>query len=82
MRRGSADPGATDDSEDAALFQLPQDFPHSPALHVHPGDADQVGAGATVEVDLFDVFVDQLHVMPGGGERGKKRKARRREDPP
>jgi len=75
-----SDPGAADNCEDAALLQLSQDLSHSPALHVHPGDADQVGAGATVEVDLFDVLVDQLHVVPGGGERGKKGKARRRED--
>ena len=32
--------------------------------------------------DLFHVFVDQLHVVPGGGERGKKRKACRREESP
>jgi hypothetical protein len=75
-----SDPGAADDCEDAALLQLPQDFSHSPALYVHPSDADQAGADATVDVDLFDVLVDQLHVVPGGGERGKKGKARRRED--
>src|SRR5215469_26943 len=75
-----SDPRAADDCEDAALLQLLQDLAHTPALHVHPGDADQVGAGATVEVDLFDVLVDQLHVVPGGGEGGKQRKARRRED--
>jgi hypothetical protein len=75
-----SDPGAADNCEDAALLQLSQDLSHSPALHVHPGDADQVGAGATVEVDLFDVLVDQPHVVPGEGEGGKQRKARRRED--
>src|SRR5262249_19091953 len=48
------DPRATDHREDAASLQLLQDLPHTPALHVHPGDADEIGAGAAVEVDLFD----------------------------
>src|SRR5262249_11254282 len=52
-------PGTADDDERAAALQLGDDLPHPPALDHHAGEADDVGAGAALEVDRLDVLVEQ-----------------------
>ncbi len=60
------DPRAAADREAAPLFLRGQDLGHLEPLYAHAGKADDVGPGAAVEVDRFDVLVDQGdRVLPG-----------------
>ena len=43
-----------------------------PPLDAHAGQADKVGAAEPVEVDVFDVLVDQRHVVMVRDESGKQ----------
>ena len=74
------DPGAADDGEDAAGLELVQDGVHADALDVHAGDADDVGAGAKVEVDWLHVFVDDRDLMTRRRQCGQQGQVDDRQD--
>ena len=52
------DPRTPGHCENAMTLELAENFLHPPALDVHPGQADDVGAGAACKVDWLDVLVD------------------------
>ena len=61
---------------DAARLDLLENLEQTAPLNAHAGEADQVGAGETVEVDVLDIFVDQRHLVMFGNERGQQCEAR------
>jgi hypothetical protein len=68
-------PGASDHEERPAPLQLGQDLSHPAALDDHTGNADDVGTGTTVVIDLLDVLVEQRDGMAGRGQGGQQGQA-------
>ena len=57
-------PRAADDGKAAASPKFTEDLVHAHALHVHAGYPDDIGARTTLEIDRFDILVDQGDRMP------------------
>ena len=64
---------AADHGEHTTGFQLGQDLAHPPALHVHAGNPDNVRSRASVEIDRFDILVDERDAVLGRGQRRHQR---------
>ena len=59
----NADPGAADDGEGAALFQLRQDLSHPQPLHAHAREADDIRLSQPIKIERLDVLVDESYLM-------------------
>ena len=51
---------------DPARLGLLENFDQPPPLDAHAGQANEVGAAQPLEIDVFDVFIDQRHLMMVG----------------
>jgi len=66
-----ADPGPSHDREDAPVCKLDQDLAHPVALDRHAGDSHDVERLERVEVDLFDVLVNDHNLVLGRRQPGQ-----------
>jgi hypothetical protein len=48
------------------LVQFLENFGHAESLHYHFGDADNVGLGAKIKVDIIYILIDQSDFVFGG----------------
>ena len=67
-----SDHGPADHGEHPAPFQIGQDLLHPVPLDAHAGGADDVGAGAALEVDGLNVLIDQGDVVPSRSQGGQQ----------
>jgi len=61
---------APDHGHHAARSTLFENFDQAPSLNAHPRQADKVGAAQKLEIDVFDVLVNQRHLVTVWNQSG------------